>query len=165
MKQSIRQLTLNSMIAAIYLVVAIFLPSYGPLQLRLAEMFAHLPLYDRRYSLGLVLGVALANIRSSFGIYDVIFGTLHTIISLWIVSKIIKKEDSIIKKMLINTLVFSIMSFILALMVAYLSNELAVFWTLYASFAASIALVMLGTIPLLLFLDKQINFKETMVER
>lgn len=165
MKQSIRQLTLNSMIAAIYLVVAIFLPSYGPLQLRLAEMFAHLPLYDRKYSLGLVLGVALANIRSSFGIYDVIFGTLHTILSLWIVSKIIKEKDSIIKKMLINTLVFSAMSFILALMVAYLSNELAVFWTLYGSFAASIALVMLGTIPLVLFLDKQINFKETMEER
>lgn len=165
MKQSIRQLTLNSMIAAIYLVVAIFLPSYGPLQLRLAEMFAHLPLYDRKYSLGLVLGVSLANIRSSFGIYDVIFGTLHTILSLWIVSKIIKEKDSIIKKMLINTLVFSAMSFILALMVAYLSNELAVFWTLYGSFAASIALVMLGTIPLVLFLDKQINFKETMEER
>lgn len=162
MKQSVRQLTLNAMIAAIYFVVAIFLPSYGSLQLRLAEMFAHLPLYNRKYSLGLILGVALANIRSTFGIYDVIFGTLHTFISLWIVSKLIKKNDSIIKKMTINTTVFLVMSFILALMVASFSNQLAIFWTLYANFAISIALVMFGTIPLVLFLNKQIHFKEIM---
>ena len=165
MKQSVRQLTLNAMIAAIYFVIAVFLPSYGPLQLRLAEMFAHLPIYDRKYSLGLVLGVALANIRSSFGIYDVIFGTLHTIVSLWLVHKIINEKDSPMKKMTVNTLVFSGTSFILALMVAFLSDQLATFWTLYASFAASIALVMFITIPLVIFLDKQIDFKETMQRR
>lgn len=165
MKQSVRQLTLNAMIAAIYLVIAVFLPSYGPLQLRLAEMFAHLPLYQRKYSLGLVLGVALANIRSSFGIYDVIFGSLHTIVSLWLVTKLVKENDSQLKKMIINTFVFSGTSFILALMVAFLTDQLAVFWTLYASFAASIALVMFATMPLVIFLDKQIHFKETMERR
>lgn len=165
MKQSLRQLTLNSMIAAIYLVIAIFLPSYGPIQLRLTEMFAHLPLYNRKYSIGLVLGVALANIKSSFGIYDVIFGTLHTIISLWVVSKLVKEHYSMIQKMIINTLVFSAMSFILALMVGLLSNQMALFWTLYGSFAASIALVMFGTIPIIIFLDKQIKFNKTMEER
>lgn len=165
MKQSIKQLTLNAMIAAIYFVIAIFLPSYGPLQLRLAEMFAHLPLYNRKYSLGLILGVALSNMRSEFGIYDVIFGTLHTMLSLWIVSKLIKKEDSIIKKMTINTVVFAAMSFILALMVAFLTNQLATFWILYATFAGSIALVMFATIPLVLLLDRQIKFNETMEKR
>lgn len=165
MKQSLRQLTLNSMIAAIYIVIAIFLPSYGPIQLRLTEMFAHLPLYNRKYSLGLVLGVALANIRSDFGIYDVIFGTLHTIISLWVVSKLVKEDYSMVQKMIINTIVFSAMSFILALMVGFLSNQMALFWTLYGSFAVSIALVMFGTIPLIIFLDKQINFDKTMKER
>lgn len=153
------------MIAAIYLVIAIFLPSYGPLQLRLAEMFAHLPLFNKKYSLGLVLGVAVANFWSGFGIYDVIFGSLHTIVSIWLVLKIIKKEDSLMKKMVMNAIIFSLTSFILALMVAFLSNQLAAFWTLYGSFAASIALVMLGTIPLVLFLDKQIDFKGIMEER
>lgn len=165
MKQSLRQLTLNSMIAAIYLVIAIFLPSYGPIQLRLTEMFAHLPLYNRKYTMGLVLGVALANMRSSFGIYDVIFGTLHTILSVWIASKVVKEHHSMKMKMIINTIVFSAMSFILALMVGFLSNQLAFFWTLYASFAASIAVVMFGTIPLVLILDKQIKFAETMEKR
>ncbi len=165
MKQSLRQLTLNSMIAAIYLVIAIFLPSYGPVQLRLTEMFAHLPLYNRKYTIGLVLGVALANMRSSFGIYDVIFGTLHTILSVWIASKLVKEHYSMRKKMIVNTIVFSVMSFILALMVAMLSDQLAIFWTLYGSFALSIAIVMFGTIPLMLLLDRQIKFAETMEKR
>ena len=164
MKLSIRQLTLNAMIAAIYVVITIFLPSYGPLQLRLTEMFAHLPMFNKKYSIGLVLGVAIANIRSEFGIYDIIFGTLHTALSLLIVFLIIKESDSLIKKMLINTAVFTAMSFILALMVSILTNEMFFFWVNYASFAASIAIVMLVTIPVILFLDKQIHFDET-IER
>lgn len=162
MKLTLKQMVLNAMFAAIYVVVTIFLPSYGPLQLRLSEMFAHLPVFNRKYAVGLIIGVALANIRSEFGIYDIIFGTLHTAISIWIVSLIIKESDSLLKKMLINTGVFTVMSFILALMVGYLSNQMAIFWTLYASFAASIAIVMLVTIPLMLFIDKQVHFDRTM---
>ena len=162
MKLSIRQLTLNAMIAAIYVVITIFLPSYGPLQLRMTEMFAHLPMFNRKYSIGLIIGVAIANIRSEFGIYDVLFGTLHTAISLAIVFLLVKKSDGMIKKMMINSTVFTVMSFILALMVAYLSELMPIFWTLYGSFAASIALVMFATIPVMLFLNKQIKFDETM---
>lgn len=162
MKLSIRQLTLNAMIAAIYVVITIFLPSYGPLQLRLTEMFAHLPMFNKKYSIGLILGVAIANIRSEFGIYDIIFGTLHTALSLLIVFFIIKESDSLMKKMLINTAVFTSMSFILALMVSILTNELFFFWVNYASFAASIAIVMLVTIPVILFLNQQIHFNQTM---
>lgn len=162
MKLSIRQLTLNAMIAAIYVVITIFLPSYGPLQLRLTEMFAHLPMFNKKYSIGLILGVAIANIRSEFGIYDVVFGTLHTALSLLIVFFIVKKSDSLLKKMIINTAVFTGMSFILALMVAFLTNEMIFFWSIYASFAASIAIVMAITIPVILFLDKQIHFDQTM---
>ena len=162
MKLSIRQLTLNAMIAAIYVVITIFLPSYGPIQLRMTEMFAHLPMFNRKYSIGLIIGVAIANIRSEFGIYDVLFGTLHTAISLAIVFLMVKKSDSMIKKMMINSTVFTVMSFILALMVAYLSELMPIFWTLYGSFAASIALVMFATIPVMLFLNKQIKFDETM---
>lgn len=162
MKLSLRQMVMNALFAAIYVVVTIFLPSYGPLQLRLSEMFAHLPVFNKKYSVGLLIGVAIANIRSEFGIYDVIFGTLHTAVSLLIVSFIIKENYSLVQKMLINTTVFTITSFILALMVGYLSNQMAIFWTLYASFAASIAIVMLLTIPVMLFLDKRIHFDQVM---
>lgn len=165
MKLSIKQLTLNAMLAAIYVVVTIFLPSYGPLQLRLSEMFAHLPVFNRKYSIGLILGVALANTQSEFGIYDVIFGTLHTAVSIWLVSLIIRESDSIMKKLIINTIVFSATSFILALMVGYLTEQLIIFWTLFASFAASIAIVMLVTIPVILLLDKRVGLNETMAER
>lgn len=162
MKLTLKQMIMNALFAAIYVVMTIFLPSYGPLQLRLSEMFAHLPIFNKKYSVGLIIGVALANIRSEFGIYDVIFGTLHTALSVWIVSLIIKKSDSMLKKMLINTAVFTVMSFILALMVGYLSSQMAIFWTLYASFGASIAIVMLLTIPIMLFIDKQVHFDQVM---
>lgn len=162
MKMSLRQLTLNAMIAAIYVVITLFLPAYGPLQLRLTEMFAHLPVFNRKYSVGLILGVFIANIQSEFGIYDMIFGTLHTALSLWIVFKLIDENDSPVKKMIINTIVFTATSFILALMVGYLTEQLVIFWTLYASFAASIAFVMFLTIPIILFMDKQINLDQTM---
>lgn len=165
MKLSIKQLTLNALFAAIYVVVTIFLPSYSPLQLRLSEMFAHLPVFNRKYSIGLVIGVALANVRSEFGIYDVIFGTLHTVVSIWIVSLIIKESDSLIKKLVINTVVFSVMSFILALMVGILTEQMAIFGTLYLSFAASVAIVMLVTIPVMTLLDKRLGFNQIMEER
>lgn len=165
MKLSLKQLILNALFAAIYVVITIFLPSYGPLQLRLSEMFAHLPVFNRKYSWGLILGVAIANMRSEFGIYDVIFGTLHTAISIWLVSIIIKESDSLMKKLVINTVVFSAMSFMLALMVAFLTDQMLIFGTLYISFAASIAIVMALAIPVMLMLDKRIHFDRTMKER
>lgn len=162
MKLTLRELTLNAMIAAIYIAVTILLPSYGPLQLRLTEMFAHLPVFNKKYSVGLIIGVAIANIRSEFGIYDVLFGTLHTAISILIVLFLTRKIENITTKLMINSVVFTVMSFILALMVGYLSNQMAIFWTLYASFSASIALVMFATIPVILLLDKQIHFDQVM---
>lgn len=165
MKLSTKQLTLNAMIAAIYVVITIFLPSYGALQLRLSEMFAHLPVFNRKYSVGLVLGVAIANMRSDFGIYDVIFGTLHTVVSIWLVTLIIKESDSIIKKLMINTVVFSATSIILALMVGYLTEQLFILGTLYVSFAVSIAIVMLVTIPVILVLDNRLGLKKLMQDR
>lgn len=165
MKLSLKQLTLNALFGAIYIVITIFLPSYGPLQLRLSEMFAHLPVFNKKYSVGLIVGVAVANMRSDFGIYDVIFGTLHTVLSIWIVSLIIKESDSLVKKLVINTTVFSMMSFILALMVAFLTEQMAIFGTLYLSFAASVAIVMAVSIPVIIFLDNRIQFNRTMEER
>lgn len=162
MKLSLRQMTLNALFAAVYIVITIFLPSYGALQLRLSEMFAHLPLFNRKYSVGLILGVAVANMWSEFGIIDVIFGTLHTVISLWIVSLIVKETQTMTQKMVINSVVFAATSFILALMVGFLTSQMAIFWLLYIQFAASIAIVMLATIPMMLILDRQVDLNKAM---
>src|SRR5699024_11298037 len=121
-------------ISVMYVVITSFCTSYCALQLSFIEMFVHLPMFNKKYSIGLCLVVAIANIRSEFGIYDIIFGTLHTALSLLIVFLIIKESDSLIKKMLINTAVFTAMSFILALMVSILTNEMFFFWVNYASF-------------------------------
>lgn len=165
MKLSTRQLVLNALFAAIYVVITIFLPSYGSLQLRLSEMFAHLPLFDKKYTPGLLIGVVIANLNSDFGMYDVIFGTLHSAVSVLIMLMIAKKINSMGKKMVINSLVFALMSFIIAGMIAYLTRDWSAFWVTYGSIAASIAIVMLVTAPILLMIDRQVHFRKIMEEK
>lgn len=157
----LKQLIINAVIAAIYVVITIVLPSYGALQLRLSEIFAHLPVFNKKYAVGLILGVAVANIWSPFGIYDVAFGTLHTAVSLALLFVLTKKEDGLIKKMVINTIVFSITSFIIALMIYIVGGE-EVFWPIYGSIAASIAIVMAAGIPIMKLLDDRIHFNDQM---
>lgn len=157
-----KQLVLNAIIAAVYTAVTLMLPSFTPLQFRLSEIFAHLPVFNKKYAVGLVLGVAIANIWSPFGIYDVIFGTLHTVVSLLLLFVLTRKEDSVVKNMFINTVIFSATSFIIALMVYILDAEVAAFWGLYASFAASIAIVMAIGIPVMKLLDDRVRFNRQM---
>ncbi|WP_018659715.1 QueT transporter family protein [Allofustis seminis] len=164
MKLSTRQLVINALFAAVYIVITIFLPSYGSLQLRLSEMFAHLPLFNKKYAYGLLLGVAIANFQSGFGVYDVIFGTLHSAISLLIVFLLTKKIKSMSKKLVLNSMIFAAMSFIVAGMIAYLTQDWVAFWVIYASIAASIAIVMLATAPIILALDKHIHFRQLMMK-
>jgi uncharacterized membrane protein len=154
-----KQLVLNAIIAAIYTVITLIFPSFTALQFRLSEVFAHLPVFNRKYSIGLILGVAIANIWSPFGIYDVLFGTLHTVVSLVLLFTLTKKEDSVVKKMIINTVIFSATSFIIALMIYILDAGVA-FWGLYASIAASIAVVMAIGIPVMKLLDDRIHFNK-----
>lgn len=162
MKLSTRQLVLNALFAAVYVVITIFLPSYGSLQLRLSEMFAHLPLFDKKYTPGLLLGVAIANLHSGFGMYDVVFGTLHSALSVLLALYLVKKVDSFPKKLVINSAVFAVMSFIIAGMIAYVTKDWNSFWVMYGSIAASIFIVMIATAPVLLAIDKRIHFKQLM---
>lgn len=157
-----KQLVLNAVIAAMYTAITVMLPSFTPLQLRLSEIFSHLPVFHKKYSLGLILGVAIANFWSPFGIYDVLFGTLHTTVSLLCFFILAQKKDGLVKKMILNTVIFSVNSFIVALMIYILDAEGAIFWGLYASIAASIAVVMAAGIPVMKLLNERIDFYKRM---
>lgn len=161
-KVKTKQLVLNAIIAAVYAVVTLLFPSFTALQFRLSEIFAHLPVFNRKYAVGLILGVAVANIWSPFGIYDVLFGTLHTVVSVLLLFTLTKKEDSVIKKMIINTVIFTATSFIIALMIYVLDAQAPAFFGLYASIGASIAVVMAIGIPIMKVLDQRIDFNKQM---
>ncbi|MDM8534934.1 QueT transporter family protein [Clostridiaceae bacterium HSG29] len=74
----------TAIIAALYAAVTILLApiSYGPIQFRVSEVMVLLVFIDRKYLTGLVLGCFFANMLSQAGIYDMVFGTLATLIAL-----------------------------------------------------------------------------------
>lgn len=76
----VRDLVIQSFIAAVYTVLTLFLYqfSYGELQIRFSEFMLILVLFHRRNSAGLILGCFIANLFSPYGWPDVVFGTLAT---------------------------------------------------------------------------------------
>lgn len=158
-----KTLVINALIAALYFVVTIFVAPFGfsVVQFRISELFNHLIVYNKKYFIGIVVGVFLANLIASPMKTDIVFGVAHTIISLVIVMYIGKFIKNKLYLMFINAFVFSFNMFIIAFMLKYfgdLGEE--VFYTLWAMLGAEELITMLIAIPVILFLNKQINFKK-----
>lgn len=71
------------MIAAVYaaLTVALVPISYGPLQFRVSEALTLLPFYMSEAVPGLFIGCVFANAYGGFGLADMFFGGLATLIA------------------------------------------------------------------------------------
>lgn len=72
----------TALIAALYvtLTVSFSAISYGPIQFRVSEFLILLPLWNHRWTPGIVLGTIIANFFSPLGLIDVLFGSLATFI-------------------------------------------------------------------------------------
>ncbi len=83
-KKTLQLMTINATIAAIYFVLTVSLEpfSYGQIQFRISEILIVMVLINFKVAPGIVLGCFVANLFSPFGIWDVIFGTLATVICL-----------------------------------------------------------------------------------
>ncbi|MDO5037158.1 MAG: QueT transporter family protein [Tissierellia bacterium] len=84
-----KKITSTALVAAIYLVMTLVFQSisYGPIQFRVAEVLNLLAFYNPAMAPGIVLGVFLSNLSSPLGAYDLVFGTFHTAISLYGMTK------------------------------------------------------------------------------
>ena len=83
---SIRSLALAGIIAGIYtgLTLGLPIPSYGGVQLRVAEAMTLLPFVLPEAALGLTVGCFLSNLLGSPYVLDWVFGTLATLLAaLW----------------------------------------------------------------------------------
>ncbi|MBO4879095.1 MAG: QueT transporter family protein [Clostridia bacterium] len=82
--KTIRFITMSAVIAALYVVLTWltnFIPPIGGVfQLRIAEAMCILPMFTFAAVPGLALGCFLTNLLMGYGIYDVVFGTLATLI-------------------------------------------------------------------------------------
>lgn len=80
---STRFLCLSAIIAALYAALTLMLPvlSYGAWQCRLSEALTLLPLVLPQSVPGLFIGCLVANLLSPVGIWDVLFGSLATLLA------------------------------------------------------------------------------------
>lgn len=116
-KSSVSELTKTALIAALYVTVTFMFSviSFGAVQLRLSEMFNYLALYNKRYVVGVTLGVAFANFMSPMWLFDVPIGSMATLIALLISRALVKNIKNDIVKMIITAFVMVASMFVIAL--------------------------------------------------
>ncbi|KGL44056.1 hypothetical protein BMT55_00250 [Listeria newyorkensis] len=156
----IKTLTVNAIVAALYVVVTLVVAPFGftNIQFRLSEMFNHLIVFDKKYFFGIVVGVLIANFFSPLGWYDWVFGVGQSAISLAIVILLSRYVANVKVRMVLTTLVFSVTMFIIAW-------ELAVvlgwpFLYTWLTLAISEFVVLAIGAPIMYYINKRINFKK-----
>lgn len=152
---------INAVVAALYVAVTgILAPiSFSALQFRVSEIFNHLVIFNRKYIIGIVAGVLIANLLFS-QIYDVVFGVAHSLLSLLIVSGVISQLSNKWVKMAVNTAVFMAMSFLIAWQLNIVFG--APFWFSYLTVAIGELVVMTAGMPVMVYLDKKLDFNKRM---
>lgn len=83
--QHLKYLVQGAMIAAIYTVLTLLAATanlaYGPVQFRFSEALTLLPVFTPAAVPGLAVGCLLSNIWSGYGVADMVFGTLATLLA------------------------------------------------------------------------------------
>ncbi len=84
-----KDITWIAVLSALYVVITlVFAPiSYGPIQVRVSEALTLLPFFDPRAIPALFIGCFVANIFGGLGIYDIVFGSLLTLIAAFLTYK------------------------------------------------------------------------------
>ncbi len=100
-----------AVIAALYASVTILSApiSYGPVQVRISESLTVLPFIFPESILGLFIGCLIANIFGGFGLPDIIFGGLATLLAGYLTSKMPNKYLAPLPPVLVNAVVIGLM--------------------------------------------------------
>ncbi|MFY9174976.1 MAG: QueT transporter family protein [Peptococcia bacterium] len=98
-------------VAAIYLVLTItFAPfSYGPIQVRVSEALTVLPYFFPIAVPGLFIGCLLANIFGGYGLIDIAFGSLATLLAAYLTRKMPHWLLAPLPPVLVNAVVVGLM--------------------------------------------------------
>ena len=77
-----KNLVYGAVIAAIYAVLTSLFSwiSYGPVQFRISEALTVLPVFLPCAIPGLTIGCVVANLLGGYGVYDIVFGSLATLL-------------------------------------------------------------------------------------
>lgn len=158
----VKTLIINALVAALYFVVTWLVAPFGFLniQLRLSELFNHLIVFNKKYFFGIVLGVFISNLFLSPTKADLIFGVLHTAVSLGITLLFARFIKSKIALMIINTIVFSFNMFIIAYMLKVFAELKDAFLVLWVSLGISEFVTMTVAILVIYFINKRLDLEK-----
>ncbi len=154
-----KTIAISGIIAALYVAVSLLVAPFGftAVQFRVSEMFNHLIVFNKKYFFGIVLGVFVTNIFSPLGLYDLTFGVAHSIITLSLTILASKYIKGNLGRMIFNTIMFTFTMFIIAFELN-LALDLPFFYT-WLTVAAGEFVVLAVGIPIILALNKRLNFK------
>ena len=158
---TIRKIAFSGVIGAIYAVLTMVLApiSFGPLQLRVAEVLCILPFFFPTSTWGLFAGCLIANLLSTYGLFDVVFGSLATLLACLITAQIGRADRQSVGSKLLACLPPVIMNgLIIGAVIAWMTAR-DTFWSAMILNGATVALgefIVMYVIgfPLMLILPK-----------
>ena len=157
----VKFLATSAIVAALYIAITMLVApfSFGQVQFRIAEIFNHLVAFNPRYFIGVTLGVLISNaLFSSVGPIDLVFGVGHTMITLAIFIFICKFVKNIWARLIVNSFLFTITMFIIALQLN-LVLELP-FWETWLIVGIGEFVVMIIGAPIMAALNKRLQFNK-----
>lgn len=148
----------NGILAALYIAVTMLVQPFGfsQIQFRVSEIFNHLVVFNKKYIFGMIIAVFLSNLLfSPIPHFDIVFGVGHTTIALLMTIGLARFIRNIWGRMMVNTLVFTVTMFIIAIELKLALNF--PFWITWATTAAGEFVVMTVGMPVIWALNKRLN--------
>ncbi len=164
----VKTMATSGIIAALYVAVTFLIAPFGftLVQFRVSEMFNHLVVFNKKYIFGIIIGVFIANLLFSPVAVDIIFGVLHSALSLSITIFSAKFIKGIFKRMIFNTTVFTVLMIIIAFQLSFFADipefNGIPFLIIYLTLAVGEFVVMAVGIPIMVALNKRLNFEKLM---
>ncbi len=148
---STKSLVHAAAIAAVYAALTLLLEpiSYGPIQLRVSEALCVMVFFTPAAVPGLFVGCVLANILGGFGLYDIVLGSLATLIAAYLGYRLREYKWLVpLPAVVANALIVGPMLFYL-----YQLGETALLCVATVGIGQFLACYVLG-IPLLLLMER-----------
>ncbi|MBQ4052853.1 MAG: QueT transporter family protein [Clostridia bacterium] len=138
-----KRLCRAGVIAALYVVLTYAFMSFafGPFQVRPAEALCILPLFFPEAVPALFVGCLLSNLVSQYSVYDVVFGSLTTLIAAlctYGIGKTVKKDG--LKIFLGGLFPVVLNAFAIPLIIVFLLGDMGTYQTLATAYFANVAI-------------------------
>ncbi|WP_125705786.1 QueT transporter family protein [Lacticaseibacillus daqingensis] len=168
MSQKSRPWVINALVVALYVVLSIlsgiFNLASGPIQFRLSESLNHLVAFNRKYLIGVTLGVVLYNaLFSPMGWVDVVFGGGQTLIGLGLVAWLGPKLPALWQRLALTTVSMSLTMIIIAWEIVWTGHLGAnMLLPTFATLLPSEAVMLLIAAPIMILADRAVHFDRRM---